>query len=112
MNISDDKIKYLCGLAMLDMGPDEKEAQRQDLERIATYTEKLRELDTTGMQELPRPFGNAGPTAGAGSGKDGTHGENRFRPDEVTSPDRAEEWVKAAPDSKGLYIRVPRTVEE
>jgi len=99
MKISEEKFKYIAETAMIEMDADEREAQRKDLERISTYTEKLGELDTEGEAGRSHPF--AFDTS-----------VNRFRTDEVTNKDRKEVWIKAAPDSKGTYIRVPRTVEE
>ena len=99
MKISKEKIKYLADTAMIEMDDAEREAQRKDLERISAYTEKLGELDTEGEVCMSHPF--AFDTS-----------VNRFRADEVTNKDQKEEWIKAAPDSKGTYIRVPRTVEE
>jgi len=104
MKIDDKQIEFLTGLAKIEMGPEEMEAQRRDLERIATYTECLTKLDTTDMPEQSHPFGTCGP--------DGKGGMDRLREDEVTNEDLTEEWMKAAPDSKGRFFRVPRTIEE
>ena len=104
MKIEGKQIEFLTDLAKIEMGPEETEAHRHDLERIATYTECLTDLDTTDIPEQTHPFGACGP--------DGKGGMDRLREDEVTNEDLAEEWMKAAPDSKGRYFRVPRTVEE
>ena len=99
MKISEQTMENVASIAMIDMDEEEKEAQRKDLERAATYTEKLAELDTTGQDCVSHPFIPA-------------QNSNRFRPDVVTSEDRAKELIAAAPDSKGQYIRTPRTVED
>ena len=104
MKIDGKKIEFLADLAKLEMGPEETEAQRRDLERIATYTERLSGLDTTDMPMQSHPFGIGG------SGESG--GMERLRADEATNEDQAEDWMKAAPDRKGRYFRVPRTIEE
>jgi len=104
MKIDEKQIEYLAGLAKIDMGAEEREAQRRDLERVATYTEGLSALDTTDMPDQTHPFGIEG---AAGKG-----GAERLREDEVTSEDLAEDWMRAAPDSKGRFFRVPRTIEE
>ena len=104
MKIDDKRIEFLAELAKIDMGTEEMEAQRYDLERIATYTECLNGLDTTDMPEQSHPFGP--------SGLDGRGGMARLREDEVTNKDQTAEWMRAAPDSKGRYFRVPRTIEE
>ena len=109
MKIDEITIKKIAALAAIEMGPEELEAQRRDLERISTFAETLAGLDTEGVPEQTHPFGVSGRDFG-GAGMPAA--ENRLREDAVTNEDRAEEWVKAAPDSKGLYFRVPRTVEE
>ena len=100
MQIDKKQIKGLAELAQLDLSEEELEAQRRDLERLATYSEVLKELDTEGLPCQSHPFGTNNTDV------------NRFRPDIVTSEDRTEEWIAAAPDSKGPYFRVPRTIEE
>ena len=104
MKIDTKQIEFLADLAKIEMGPDEMETQRQNLERLATFTECLNGLDTTGMPEQTHPFGSGG-TNGKG-------GMDRLREDEVTNEDMTEEWMEAAPDSKGRYFRVPRAIEE
>ena len=98
MAVDINLIRHLAEIAAIDMGEEELMAQQRDLERIAAYTARLAELDTAGVPEQTHPFDAAG--------------ENRLRADEVTNGDQAEELVAAAPDSKGPYFRVPRTVEE
>ena len=99
MKISEKTMEYLVTTAMIFMGEEEKEAQRKDLERISTYTEKLDEIDTTGQACVSHPFI---PSLNS----------NRFRADIVTCEDKAKVFVAAAPDSKGPYIRTPRTVDD
>jgi len=104
MKIDNKQIEFLADLAKIEMGPEEMEAQRRSLEQIATFTECLNGLDTADMPEQTHPFGSGG------SNEKG--GMDRLREDEVTNEDMTEEWMKAAPDSKGRYFRVPRTIEE
>jgi len=116
MKIGENQVKYLADIAMIAMDEEETEAQRRDLERIATYTETLAGIDTAGVPEQTHPFGHdVEDGAGEADGTDKT-GEatamSRFREDEVTNEDRTKEFMAAAPDSKGPYFRVPRTIEE
>ena len=94
------------------MDPVEMEAQRQDLERIAVFTERLKELDTEGLPEQTHPFGFEGTGTGGFDGSGDPDRKNLLREDIVTNRDCAEEMVAAAPDSKGTYFRTPRTVDE
>lgn len=96
MKIDDRLIEYVADLSCLELAPEEKAARKKDLEDILAYMEKLGELDTDGLAEMTHPFDSA----------------NRFRPDEVTNGDRTEELLANAPDRRGSYFRVPRTVEE
>jgi aspartyl-tRNA(Asn)/glutamyl-tRNA(Gln) amidotransferase subunit C len=96
MKIDDRMIAYLADLARLELGEEEKESLKKDLADILNYVAKLEELDTEGVPELTHPFA----------------AENRFREDVVVNGDRAQELIKIAPDSRGRYFKVPRTVEE
>ena len=104
MKVGENQVKYLADIAMIAMDDEETEAQRRDLERIATYTETLAGIDTAGVPEQTHPFGH--------DMEDGSSAMSRFREDEVTNEDRTKEFMAAAPDSKGPYFRVPRTIEE
>ena len=104
MKVEKKHVEFLAGLAKIEMAPEEREEYRSDLERIATFTECLAGLDTAEMPGQSHPFGIGG--------ANGKGGMDRLRKDEVSNEDRAAEWMKAAPDSKGRYLRVPRTIEE
>ncbi|MDR0875005.1 MAG: Asp-tRNA(Asn)/Glu-tRNA(Gln) amidotransferase subunit GatC [Clostridiales Family XIII bacterium] len=96
MKIDDRLIEYLADLSRLELGAEEKDARKKDLEDILAYMEKLNELDTQGLPEMTHPFDAV----------------NRFRSDTVVGTDRTEELLAGAPDRKGSYFRVPRAVEE
>jgi len=96
MKIDDKLIEYLAELSRLELAPSEKEARKKDLADILEYMEKLNEIDTEGLPEMAHPFDNA----------------NRFRNPALENADRTEEMLANAPDKKGPYFRVPRTVEE
>ena len=96
MEIDDRMIAYLADLARLELGDDEKARLKNDLAAILEHVEKLNEVNTEGVPELTHPF----------------EFDNAFRDDVVTNADRAETLIKVAPDSRGHYFKVPRTVEE
>ena len=104
MKIDETLMKQIAALAAIEMDPVEMEAQKQDLERIAAFTGSLTDLDTNDMVAQTHPFSL--------NGKPGISAGNHLREDIVTNEDCAEGFVAAAPDSKGLYFRTPRTVEE
>jgi aspartyl-tRNA(Asn)/glutamyl-tRNA(Gln) amidotransferase subunit C len=96
MKIDDKLIDYIAELSRLELSDAEKTARRDDLSDILDYMEKLNELDTTGLPEMTHPFDAV----------------NRFRDDVVTNGDRRSEMLQNAPEAKGDYFKVFKTVEE
>jgi aspartyl-tRNA(Asn)/glutamyl-tRNA(Gln) amidotransferase subunit C len=95
MKITDDLIDYIGELSRLGLSAEEKEARKRDLTDILNYIDRLNELDTEGLPEMTHPFDAV----------------NRFRDDVVRNGDRREEMLRNAPDRKGDYFKVFRTVE-
>ena len=52
MSISDKKIAELAHLARLESSATEKEAIKGDLDRIIDFCDKLKEVDTSGVEPL------------------------------------------------------------
>ena len=96
MKIDDKLIEYLAELSRLDLSDEEKEARKSDLNDILAYMDKLSELNTDDAPEMTHPFEAA----------------NRFREDTVTNEDRREAILSNAPETKGDYFKVFKTVEE
>ena len=95
MQITDELIEYVGDLSRLYLSDEEKEARKGDLSDVLNYVEKLNELDTIGKPEMSHPF----------------EAVNRFRDDVVTNSDDHENLLANAPDSKGRYYKVFKTVE-
>lgn len=96
MKITDELIDYISELSRLELSHEEKEGRKKDLTDILDYMDKLSELDTEGVAEMSHPFNEV----------------NRFREDVVTNEDRREEMLANAPDKKGDFFKVFKTVEE
>lgn len=95
MKITDELIDYIGELSRLELSAEEKERGKKDLTDILNYMDKLNELDTTGAPELTHPFDAV----------------NRFRGDDRLNEDRRSEMLRNAPDAKGDYFKVFKTVE-
>lgn len=52
MQVDDALIDKLSKLAMLEFDPGEREEIRTDLEKMIGFVDKLKELDTTGVEPL------------------------------------------------------------
>ena len=53
--ISDQEIEHLKKLARLEMNADDTAQAKSDINKVLSYFEKLQQLDTTGLPEMPRP---------------------------------------------------------
>ena len=82
-------------LARIELGDDEAERLARDLGAILGYVEKLRELDTTGVE----PMTHAVPL------------DCPLRDDVVTPSFTADEALAAAPARSDDFFQVPRIIE-
>lgn len=95
MKITKELIDYLSELSRLSLSEEEKESTKMDLTDILNYMEKLNELNTEGLLEMTHPFEAA----------------NRFRNEDDVNDEQVLEMLKNAPDAKGDYFKVFKTVE-
>ncbi|PYM07005.1 MAG: Asp-tRNA(Asn)/Glu-tRNA(Gln) amidotransferase subunit GatB [Candidatus Rokuibacteriota bacterium] len=89
-------VEHVARLARLELSPEEGERMREQLDRILGYIDKLRQLDTAGVE----PTSHAVPMV------------NVFRDDEPRPCLSPEEMLANAPDRSGEFFRVPRIIED
>ena len=63
MKITDEQVRYVAGLANLELTNDEIARMARELDEILTHIDKLEELDTTGVAPMAQVLFNAGETA-------------------------------------------------
>ena len=95
MKINEELIDYISDLSRLSLSEEQKMKAGEDLSDILDYVEKLNELDTTGMPEMSHPFDEV----------------NCFREDVVINSDDRDNLLSNAPDRRGSYFKVFKTVE-
>jgi aspartyl-tRNA(Asn)/glutamyl-tRNA(Gln) amidotransferase subunit C len=89
-------VEHVARLARLDLSQAEKERMRRELDGILAYIDKLRALDTTGVE----PTSHAVPVTSV-------------MRDDLEQPSLPrEEMLANAPDRQGDLFRVPRIIEE
>lgn len=93
--ISDETIEYIGILAKLALSEEEKEQAKKDMGSMLDYIDRLRELDTKGIEPMSHVFSV----------------NNVFREDVVTNGDMREDILKNAPDVKDGMFAVPRTFD-
>lgn len=90
--INDETIEYIGILAKLELSAEEKEKAKQDMARMIEYIDKLKELDTTGIEPVSHIVKQ----------------QNVFREDVVTNGDEHEKTLKNAPEEKNDMFKVPK----
>jgi aspartyl-tRNA(Asn)/glutamyl-tRNA(Gln) amidotransferase subunit C len=96
MQVDDALIDKLSRLAMLRFNEEEKKEIRADLEKMIGFVDKLKELDTTGVQPLLHISANI----------------NVLRDDVTGNMLSREEALKNAPHHDGVYFKVPKVIKK
>lgn len=95
MEVNDELINKLARLSRLHFNEQEKEMIKKDLQQMIGFVDKLKELDTTGIEPLLHMSDSV----------------NILREDIVQGSISREEALANAPDSDGVYIKVPKVIE-
>jgi aspartyl-tRNA(Asn)/glutamyl-tRNA(Gln) amidotransferase subunit C len=94
--ISRQDVEHVARLSRLALSAAEAERMREQLSGILAYIDKLRALDTAGVE----PTSHAVPLV------------NVMRADEPTPCLDQDEALANAPDRSDAYFRVPRIIED
>ena len=95
MTVNDELVDKLANLARLQFDKVDKEAIKQDLQRMIQFVDKLNELDTTGIEPLLHMSNNI----------------NVLREDETKEGLQYEETFKNAPLHDGEFFKVPKVIK-
>jgi len=96
MEVNDALVDNLAKLSRLQFNDQEKEIIKKDLQRMIEFVDKLQELDTTGVEPLMHMSDSV----------------NVLREDIVQGSISRKEALKNAPDSDGVFIKVPKVIEK
>jgi aspartyl-tRNA(Asn)/glutamyl-tRNA(Gln) amidotransferase subunit C len=94
--ISLKDVEHVARLARLELSDAEKERMRRELDSILSYIDKLRALDTEGVE----PTSHAIPMT------------NVMRDDAPRPSLPQDDMLANAPERSGEFFRVPRIIEE
>lgn len=105
--VSDKDVSYVADLAHLELTDDERTRMLKDLNSILGYIDRLNELDTSNVEPMAQvasrygeaPSGEVNPFAYA------------MRPDELRPSLPREEALRNAPQSDGIFFKVPKVIE-
>ena len=90
------EVEHVARLARLELGAEDKERMRRELDGILSYIDKLRALDTEGVE----PTSHAVPVT------------NVMRDDRTRPSFSQSDMLANAPDRSGDFFRVPKIIEE
>lgn len=96
MEINEALIDHLAHLSKLSFEGAQKDAIRQDLERMIAFVDKLSELDTKGVEPLIFMSEEV----------------NRLREDVVHQDITHEEALRNAPKKDSDYFRIPKVLDK
>lgn len=93
--ISEETVEYISILAKLSLSEEEKAKAKEDMSKILAYMDKLKELDTEGIEPMSQVF----PVS------------NVFREDVIGNGTMQNEILSHAPEQKdGRYV-VPKAFD-
>jgi len=96
MQVNDALIDKLSRLAMLEFDASERESLKADLEKMIGFVDKLKELDTTGVEPLLHMAGEV----------------NVLRNDEPSGMISQKEALQNAPLHNDEFILVPKVIKK
>lgn len=96
MEVNDQLINNLAKLSHLSFTDDERKEIKADLQEMITFIEKLREVNTDGVEPLLHMSSNV----------------NILREDVVEGSVSREEGLKNAPDTDGTFFKVPKVIKK
>jgi aspartyl-tRNA(Asn)/glutamyl-tRNA(Gln) amidotransferase subunit C len=96
MEVNDLLIENLAKLSHLSFSDIERNEIKADLQQMISFIEKLKELDTVGVEPLVHMSDNV----------------NVVRDDVVQGSMSREEALKNAPATDGIYFKVPKVIKK
>ncbi len=98
MKISEKEVRYVADLANLKLTDSEVGQLRAELDGILEHMDKLKEIDTTGVEPMAQVLFEAGETA-------------TLRDDVPATPLGNQAALSGAPQAGAGYFKVPKVIE-
>jgi aspartyl-tRNA(Asn)/glutamyl-tRNA(Gln) amidotransferase subunit C len=106
-SVSEEQVQQVAALANLELTPEELPGMRRDLNAILNYIAQLNELDVANVP----PMAQVSEVISANQGAERPDEETPLREDvPVPGLDRSV-VMAAAPDTDGVFFKVPRVIE-
>jgi aspartyl-tRNA(Asn)/glutamyl-tRNA(Gln) amidotransferase subunit C len=96
MEVTNALVDKLANLARLHIPDSEKETMKNDLQQMIAFVDKLKEVNTTGVQPLLHMSSQV----------------NVFREDEIKGSITTEQALKNAPIHDEQFFKVPKVIKK
>jgi aspartyl-tRNA(Asn)/glutamyl-tRNA(Gln) amidotransferase subunit C len=107
MKVTEKDVQYVADLANLELTEAESKRFLMDLNSILEYIDNLNELDTTNVEPMAQVAARSG-----GEGKpEGERYNYALRDDELRPSLPHDIALLNAPDTDGVYFKVPKVIE-
>jgi aspartyl-tRNA(Asn)/glutamyl-tRNA(Gln) amidotransferase subunit C len=104
--VSREDVRRVAELSYLDLTPDEETHMQRDLNAILDYVAQLSELDTTNVPAMAQVA-----EVLAIEGEIPTEKQSVLRDDEVCPCLDRERVMASAPETDGVFFKVPKVIE-
>ena len=108
MKITEKDVIYVADLANLELTDQERVSLAKDLNSILEFVERLNELDTSDVPPMAQVSDHYGAPEKTHSEKFG----HTLRPDLHRTSLPREAALQNAPDSNGIFFKVPKVIEK
>ena len=95
--ITKEEIKKIASLAKINISNDELDNYSDQISKILEYMSTLNNVDTSKVDEFSNQLFNS---------------DQSLREDEIEKSLDRDEVLKLAPNSDGVYFKVPKVIEE
>lgn len=107
MKVTEKDVAYVADLANLELTDQERQRMLKDLNSILDYIDRLNELDTSDVPAMAQISAKSGQSEGKSSASDPACREDFPRP---SLPH--DEAVRNAPETDGIFFKVPKVIEK
>jgi aspartyl-tRNA(Asn)/glutamyl-tRNA(Gln) amidotransferase subunit C len=105
MSVSEQDVDRVAELANLELTAGEKAQMLRDLNSVLGYFAQLNELDTSSVPPMAQVAEQLAARSESGASA------QRLRPDDVVPSLSREEVMACAPDTDGIFFKVPKVIE-
>jgi aspartyl-tRNA(Asn)/glutamyl-tRNA(Gln) amidotransferase subunit C len=105
MTVSEQDVSRVAELANLELTSAEKASMLRDLNSVLDYFAQLNELDTTDVPPMSQVSDQLA------DGREQEIADLELRADEIAPSLNRERVLSSAPDTDGVFFKVPKVIE-